>query len=176
MSLRDATGPQHEAVDGVYSGFDLSDPAGYGRFLRAQSACVTGVEAALAERAQALLGDWAARARGHLLAADLADLGLTSAPPEPAPVFADEAAVLGGVYVLEGSRFGGAMLSRQLFAGAPARFLGRGVEPNSWRSFIAVLDRHLSGEAAMASAIAAARSVFASFERAGRQELELRTC
>jgi heme oxygenase len=170
--LREATRPQHDIVDDVYSGFDLSDPHAYGRFLRAQSASISAIEAALAAPAQALLGDWPARARAHLLVADLADLGLAPAAPVQAPDFADNAAVLGAVYVLEGSRFGGAVLARRLAPGAPARFLTEGGEPNSWRSFIASLDQHLSSEEALETAVEAARAVFQCFETTGRQQLE----
>ncbi|MDG2523264.1 biliverdin-producing heme oxygenase [Caulobacter segnis] len=170
--LRDATRPQHDVVDEVYSRFDLSDADDYGRFLTAQSACFTAVETALADRAQALLGDWTARTRAHLLAADLAALGLTPPAPIPAPAFADDAAVLGAVYVLEGSRFGGGVLAKRLPPGAPSNFLKAGGEPNAWRSFITSLDLHLAEDAALTSAISAAKAVFQCFETTGRHELE----
>ena len=173
MSLREATRAEHAAVDAVYSAFDLSTLSGYGRFLRAQSSCVASLEAALAEPAQALLGDWPARIRAPLLAADLADMGLAVAPPITAPDLPDDAAVLGAVYVLEGSRFGGAVLARRLAPDAPARFLMAPTEPNSWRSFMSSLDRHLVRSPDFASAIGASRAVFHSFEAAGREELGL---
>lgn len=172
--LRDATRPQHDVVDEVFSRFDLSDASGYGRFLCAQSACFTAVEAAVADRAQALLGDWPSRARAHLLTADLAELGLTPPAPAEAPAFADDAAILGAVYVLEGSRFGGGVLAKRLPPSAPSNFLRAGGEPNAWRSFIASLDLHLAEDAALTSAISAAQAVFQCFETTGRHELERR--
>lgn len=170
--LRDATRPQHDAVDRIYSGFDLSSASGYGQFLRAHSSCLSAIELALGERAQALLADWPMRSRRDLLAADLAAMGVEPGATMASPSFPDAAAVLGGLYVLEGSRLGAAVLIRRLAPGAPSQFLSDRGEPNAWRSFMATLDQYLIGEESLASAITAAQAVFRSFEIAGRHELE----
>jgi heme oxygenase len=171
--LRDATAPDHAAVDRVYAGFDLSSPQDYRAFLEAQHSCLAPLEEGLtASDVGTLLPDWPARRRTALLVEDLDALGaphvrpmtLTLALPGPA-------AILGAVYVLEGSRFGGAVLARRLPFGTPARFLGAPAEPRSWRTLVEMLDRHLDGEARMDAAIAAARAVFDAFTAAGRQRL-----
>jgi heme oxygenase len=175
MRLREATASDHAAVDDVYSGFDLSSLAGYAAFLQAQHACLAPLEGRItATGVTDLLPDWPDRQRAALLADDLADLGRPSAPPLTVTLdLPSPAAVLGAVYVLEGSRFGGMLLARQLPPGAPARFLGAAAQPQLWRGLVAALDRHLDGEAALAAATAAARSVFDAFAAAGRDRLDV---
>lgn len=170
--LRRETRADHEAVDAVYSRFDLGAETGYRRFLRAQAACVGPVETALEGRGSRLVEDWPARRRAALLLADLRDLGDDARPHPVLPAFDSDAAALGGLYVLEGSRLGGAVLARQVYAGAPRRFLSPAAAPGSWRTFVDLLDRNLHGEAEGEAAVHAARSVFRCFEAAGRRELE----
>ena len=55
----------------------------------------------------------------------------------PAPNFSGLPALLGGLYVIEGSRLGGALLKRGLPAGTSARFLNAPAEPGAWRRLIA---------------------------------------
>ena len=174
LRLREETAADHAAVDAIYSRFDLGDPRGYRAFLEAQYACFAPIEQALAVAgAGDLLADWPARRRARLLAADLADLGAGSLVPGPSSArLAGPAAALGAIYVLEGSRFGGALLARRLWTGAPARFLGGGTDPTAWRALLAVMDRHLSSDAALAAAVDAARAVFAAFAAAGQLRLE----
>jgi heme oxygenase len=176
LKLRAATAPDHAAVDDAYSAFDLSRPADYRAFLEAQSACLEPLEDALtAAGAERLLADWRGRRRAPLLAADLAELGgARDAAARPAFTIAlhEPAALLGALYVLEGSRFGGAVLARRLPAAAPARFLGAPSEPHAWRALVSAMDRHLGSEPALAAAVAAARAVFAAFEATARLRLE----
>ena len=171
--LRTATRGEHEAVDALFSRFDLSDLGRYAHFLRHQAAAHLPVEAAL-ERggAATLLDDWPARRRGHLLRTDLADLGAEPGPPAAAPAFGSVAAVLGGLYVLEGSRLGGAVLRGRLPAGAPARFLAAPAPPGAWSRLLALLEDELGREADLAAAVAAAKAVFGVFEQVGRRDVE----
>ena len=171
-SLRAETRLDHDAVDTVFSRFDLTSPAGYRQFLRAQGRCVGAVEQALEARTSHLVRDWSQRRRAGLLAADLRDMDDAVSDEVVAPDFDSDAAALGGVYVLEGSRLGGALLARRLYEGAPRRFLGTSQGNASWRSFVDLLERNLHREAERAAAIRAARSVFKCFEAAGRKELE----
>lgn len=176
LELRAATAAAHAAVDRAYSGFDLSRPAGYRAFLDAQNACLAPLEDALTSAgAQRLLPDWRHRRRAALLAADLADLG-AAARARPHPLLdlelGEPAAVLGALYVLEGSRFGSAVLARRLPPAAPARFLGAAAEPDRWRVLVAAMDRHLGSEPALAAAVACARAVFAAFAAAARVRSE----
>lgn len=175
LRLRDATAADHAAVDAAYSRFDLTARAGYRAFLQAQYACVHPLEQALTQADAAMvLPDWSSRRRAALLLADLTELG---AEPQGAvsralPPLRNRAAVLGAAYVLEGSRFGGAMIARDLPAGSPARFLKAPAEPASWRALVAVLDRDLNTEPDMAAATDASRAVFAAFESAARSQTE----
>lgn len=174
--LREATAQDHAAVDKAYSAFDLSEPGSYRDFLHAQRACIARLEDALtAAGAERLLPDWPSRRRTQLLAADLSELGPVEDPdpfPHALPDLRDPAAVMGAIYVLEGSRFGGAVLARRIEAGMPARFLGARAEPRAWRVLMSALDRHLSSERALAVAVSSARTVFGAFAAAARLRLE----
>ncbi len=176
LELRDATAEDHATVDEAYSRFDLSELAGYRTFLRAQHACLEPLEAALtAAGAERLLPAWPSRRRTGLLKQDLKDLGVRiEAEPTLAvlPDLSEPAGVLGAIYVLEGSRFGGSVLARRVRPGAPSRFLGAGTEPQAWRTLVAALDHHLGDEPALATAAACASAVFAAFASAARRQLE----
>lgn len=161
-------------MDEIYSRFDLGQPRAYRAFLEAQHACVAPLEDALgAAGAGELLADWPQRRRAPLLSADLADLGAASPAAAASPVaLGSPAAMLGAIYVLEGSRFGGAVLARRLPPEAPARFLGGEADPAVWRALVAALDRHLHDPAALDAAVVAARAVFAAFAASGQLRLE----
>lgn len=166
--LRQATAADHDAVDRLFGGYDLSDRADYADFLIAQATAFLPVEDAI-DRSDPDLAvpDWAARRRSALLQADLATLDRDLPDIAPLPAFATPAATLGAIYVLEGSRLGGQMLVRGVYPGAPTAFLSAG---NSllWRSLLAVLERALPTDEQRADAIAAARAVFALFEKGAR--------
>jgi heme oxygenase len=171
-ALRAATAVHHDRVDAVFSRADLTDRTGYGRFLQAQAGAYLPVEAAL-ERAGAanLVPDWSARRRAALLTADLTALGL-SAPEEPIDIaFDDPAAVLGGIYVLEGSRLGGALLGRDVPADFPRAFLAPG-DSAGWRRLLGILEHTLRSAGDIASAVSSASRVFLLFESSGRRYLE----
>lgn len=174
LHLRDATSADHAAVDAIYSRFDLRRRRAYRAFLAAQCAALAPIEEALAAAGiGALLPDWPSRRRAPLLIADLADLGAAPPPAGAAPVsLPSAAAMLGAVYVLEGSRFGGALLARRLAPEAPARFLGAGADPAAWRALAALMDRRLDDEDALAEAVGAARAVFTAFAVSGQLRLE----
>ena len=170
-ALRAATSEHHERVDRVFSGAALGVRDSYARFLRAQAAALLPVEAALdRDGVAAVVPDWPARQRSDLLRWDLSDLGAD--PPEPAGdiSFDGEAALLGGLYVLEGSRLGGTLLKRAVPPHLPARFLG-GVDSGAWRRLLGLLDDRLDDEPARVAAIAAAGDVFRLFEVSGRRYL-----
>lgn len=168
-ALRAATAPFHDRVDAVFSKADLKTRAGYARFLAAQAAAHIPVEDAL-DRAGAarLIPDWTARRRADLLRADLAELGLATPVPAGDIAFADDAAVLGGAYVLEGSRLGGTLLHRSVGPDLPTRFLGGG-DSAAWRALLTVLDSRLSTPKIVAVATGAACDVFLLFEASGQR-------
>lgn len=140
--LRSVTGPSHDIVDSAFSGYDLAVPRDYGRFLLAHAEATAAVEGVLSQ--DAALPRW--RPRLTLLLSDLAALGLSPRPPlrfdpDPRP-----AARLGALYVLEGSRLGGALLEKRVFAGAPRAFLSAWHEPGEWRSFLLTLEDRALGQ------------------------------
>jgi heme oxygenase len=167
-ALRTATSADHDRIDSIYTRFDLSNPSQYRDFLRAQASAHIPVEHALDTAGAALvLADWHARKRASLLRDDLAETGAKDFVPLPAPRFTSVPAVLGAVYVVEGSRLGGAVLKRSLPRGAPARFLGAAPSPGSWRKLLAILEESVCEPEHVSNAIASARSVFRLFELAG---------
>ena len=139
----------------------------------AQASAHLGVESALDEAgAAAVLPDWPERRRADLVRADLAELGAELPRPAAAPEFRNEAQLLGGIYVLEGSRLGGSVLSSRIAAGAPARFLRADAKPGAWRNLLILLADRLKGDPDLEMAAAAARACFACFEQAALLELE----
>ena len=172
LRLREATAPDHERVDAAFSRFDLGTRAGYIKFLQAKAAAFLPVEQAIEDSdVAAILPDWPARRRSHLLTADLAALGAqadgcVAAPPLPTP-----SAVLGAVYVLEGSRLGGRLLARSVPADLPRGFIDSG-DPALWRRLIDALDKALATEEHMDAATAAARAVFACFSQGARHHMK----
>ena len=170
--LRSGTAENHERVDALFGRFDLGNVGGYGRFLSAQAEAFLPVEAAIDTHGMDMLADWPSRRRGALLRQDLAELGIAVPVTAGAPRLDDDAAALGALYVLEGSRLGGTMLSRSLAPGMPQSFLGRKGAPGSWPKLLELLDEFLYGSVRIGLALDAARAVFELFEAAGRRQLE----
>jgi heme oxygenase len=172
-ALRAATAPSHERVDALFGKLRLDQPGPYGQFLAAQAAAYIPVEEALTQAGAAeIVPDWIQRQRAALLRADLTDLGIAPPAPVAVPIFASPSAILGGVYVLEGSRLGGAMLKKAVPPDLPTRFMGGGSSA-AWRDLLAILDERLTNEAERLISIKAAIEVFSIFERGG--ELFLKT-
>lgn len=160
-------------MDRLFSGFDLGSAKGYRLFLIAQAAAHVPVEAALETAGvEALMPDWPARRRSNLIEADLAELGFALPDPVEAPPLPDAAAMMGALYVLEGSRLGGAVLKRELPVQAPMRFLAAEQAPGAWRKLLAKLDESLYQPGLVEAASQTARLVFRRFEIAGCRYLE----
>ncbi len=173
FALKAATAGEHERVDRLFSRLDLAQEGDYRLFLAAQASAHLPIEAALdAACAERLVEDWPARRRSHLLLADLGDLGLKAPTLVAAPEFGSDPAILGAIYVLEGSRLGGAMLKRSLPDIAPKRFLTAQQPPGSWRKLLETLDHFLYETSAIESACETARQVFQRFEAGGQRLLE----
>ena len=170
-ALRAATRPEHEAVDALFGRFDLSDSQGYRAFLAATRAAFAPVEQAIDQAGgEKALEDWPGRRRAALLAADCLDMGADDLPAVDAPVLNGPAETLGAIYVLEGSRLGGALLRRGVPASWPTRFLNASMEPGSWPKLIATLDTALTRPEDLRAAIAAAQAVFRCFETAATDQ------
>ena len=173
--LREATAADHARVDALFGAYDLGDEQGYRRFLMAQAAAFLPVEAALdAADAERFIPDWPRRRRSELLKADLTELAADEPAPEITSPLRSPADILGAVYVLEGSRLGGALLKRALPQGAPRRFLEAPQSPGAWRKLLETLDEFLYEAATLDAAAASARGVFQIFEAGGLRYLESR--
>lgn len=168
FALRDGTRSAHERLDAMAAGFDLSLESDYGAFLSWHARLVPELENRLTANGVArLFPDWTERRRADRLTADLGHLGLE---PPPAYVVAPgerDAHLVGAAYVLEGSRLGGAVLSKTVapaLRGVATGYLDHGTGLKLWPRFVDRLNRiELSGAETQA-AISAANSVFAAFE------------
>ncbi len=137
----------------------------------AQAGAFIPVEDALERDGVAVLfSDWPARRRATQLKADLQALGLECPLPAGQIRFESTQALLGGLYVLEGSRLGGAMLRRSVPGGWPASFL-QPASSASWRDFLAVLETALVRDEDIAAASQAACHVFKLFELSGQRHI-----
>ena len=114
------------------------------------------------------------RARAHLLELDLAALGaaVPTQLAEELPTLHNTAALLGSMYVLEGSRLGGQYLVRDLEASlglTPQHglsfFYGFGPETGSrWKAFCLLLEANVT-PVMLAEVLGAAQDTFAAFHR-----------
>ncbi|OYW99313.1 MAG: hypothetical protein B7Z12_18300 [Caulobacter vibrioides] len=166
-TLRAATRQDHDRVDQLGGAFDLARQDDYQAFLLAHAAVLPALELDLdAAPAQHLPPAWPQRRRSGALAADLALLGLSPPPSTITVTLEDRATRLGALYVLEGSRLGGAILRRRLLTsqpGAPDGYLAHGEGLGHWRSFVDWLDVQTVDAAETRAAIGGARQVFGAF-------------
>ncbi|KQM53171.1 hypothetical protein ASE69_05215 [Sphingomonas sp. Leaf208] len=160
--LRAATASDHDAVDAGFGRYDLTDADDYRAFLIAHAKALPAVEAWLA----AIPGLAAVRSRGAALAEDLAALGEDMPAPMTFDVPASTAAGWGAVYVVEGSRLGGIMLSRSVPEGMPSAYLGAKHLPGEWRALLAAIDNEPVDEAWVEQAIVGAKAAFDLYRRA----------
>lgn len=169
-ALRDGTRGAHDAVDSVFGAFDLSNRAAYAAFLSAHAAVLLPLEAALDMAGiGALIDDWPQRRRAPMMVADLAALSQPVADPvTDVALPARDGALLGALYVLEGSRLGGRMLARTVPAEFPRRYLDPDQATGLWSKLLVDLEILLYDDIRLTEAIDSARSVFASFEASGK--------
>jgi len=165
-ALRTRTAPHHRATETAYSGYDLTEPRSYALFLSAHARAITAAERALA--ASPGLPPW--RARTPFLHDDLGALNVPVPSPLPFSVVLDTGRAWGVLYVLEGSRIGSAMLSRQVPQGRPRSYLAASHDPGEWREFRARLDVGLATgeEPLLDRAVGGAIACFALFAAAAR--------
>lgn len=165
VALRAATAAQHEGVDALFSRFDLSDPRSYGAFLTAHARALPAVEQALAA-----IPDLPAFApRPPALEHDLTALGLSVPRPLPFTAPNSRAQAIGMLYVIEGSRLGGAMLARRVPDGLPHAYLSATHAPGAWRAFGEMLDRENEGSDWLDEAVAGAVATFDLYARAAAE-------
>jgi heme oxygenase (biliverdin-IX-beta and delta-forming) len=80
-----------------------------------------------------------------------------------------EAARWGALYVLEGSRLGGAYLEKRVAPGLPRTYLGARHEQGAWRRILGSLDHADTGPAWREQALAGARATFGAFIEAAQE-------
>jgi heme oxygenase len=154
-------------VDARFSALNLRDEKDYRRFLMLHAIAFLPIEKAITDAGAArLIDDWEAMRRSPELIADLEALGLAAPSDNGGPSFADDAAMLGAIYVLEGSRLGGAALRKSIDPAFPHRFLAHPQPKGRWRGLVALLERNLGESVRVNSAAKAALGAFAIFERA----------
>ncbi len=129
-------------MDAAFGRFALDDADGYRAFLIAHARALPAAEARMA----ALPFAATLTPRVPLLAGDLAVLGSAMPMPlvYPRPAASNEqedrAAAWGTLYVVEGSRLGGAMLARGVPTGWPTAYLGAVHPAGGWRAIRAAVD------------------------------------
>lgn len=169
--LRDSTAADHARLDATLGALDLCTAPGYRRFLEINAAALLPLERSL-ERAgaRAVLPDWDDRARTAAILTDLVRLGGRPSPLD-APELTGRSAMLGTLYVLEGSRLGAAYLLRTvkacndpLISGTTA-FLGHGAGRPFWPQYLAALESH-ADELAEDDLVRSARAAFDLFAHA----------
>ena len=134
-SLKARTGHAHDAVDSLFSRFDLGERESYVSFLLAHARVLPGIEAALRHDC---LPPWQPRT-GHL-AHDLGAFGCGLPVPMEVRAGPGLARQTGLLYVIEGSRLGGRLLLGRVRPGFSAEFLTAVHEPGAWRAFTRALD------------------------------------
>ena len=170
--LRGATAEAHARLDSRFNAVDLASLSGYRQFLEANAAALLPLESALIDSGVSrIFNDWPARSRRHAILDDLADVD-GEALPLLVPELLDFGAVLGTMYVLEGSRFGAKFLLKTV-AGSPdpqvagaTAYLRHGEGQRLWPSFLAALETHAAALDSDESAIRGARQAFELFDRA----------
>lgn len=180
LHLREATREAHAAAEASPLMRRLLanelDEAGYRRLLEAQLALFRAWED---ERGAWLDGiattpGWRYVSRAAALESDLAAMASpgANAPPDRAKRrlqgISQPSAAWGELYVIEGSALGGRVIVaglRTLFPHLPHHFYGLGEDTPPWRRLQGLLDRVLNDGAAQDAATAAARAMFARFQR-----------
>jgi heme oxygenase len=177
--LRERTSHAHAAVDHLIGPFRSA--ADYERYVLGLYAFRIPLETKLAATAwPELFGHWRPQPIGQALRADMDDLRLTprivaESPDRPGGI----EDLLGLLYVLEGSALGAQILYRRaqdlgFTSTCGARHLALQSGVDSWREFIAILERHepLEFESVVAASIAnfcAAEQAFTGLDNVTRQ-------
>lgn len=164
--LRKRTGSLHAHVDFRAAGMRLETASGYARFLTSQASVILPLEDALESAGvMRLLADWGDRCRSEALKADLLEIGASCFPVSP-PVFKSDAALLGALYVLEGSRLGARVILSRIGFCSATRYLRHGEGLRLWPSFLEILESDEGVRQHPDAAEDAARLVFEMFAQA----------
>lgn len=164
--LRARTASSHEAVDAAFGIENLTSRADYLRFLQAHARALPYAECMAAAVWPTL------RRRTPLLAADLRALG----EPVNLPVETDSEAGprhWGALYVVEGSRLGGGLLSKRVGGGLPVTYLSAVHLPGEWRSIRFAIEHAAGGHDPdwLEQMVAGALDTFSLFQSAAEERL-----
>lgn len=157
--LRAQTRADHEAVDAEFSGFDLSTRDGYIHFLMAHARVLPVVEQSLSPGS--LIPQW--QGRTTALLADIRALNGVAPENVSVDLPKTEAGRWGALYVLEGSRLGGAVLAKRIPRGMPSAYLSARHPPGAWTRILQTLDGIDSGTEFRTDAVLGAKTVFRAF-------------
>ncbi|WP_215745691.1 biliverdin-producing heme oxygenase [Gluconobacter sp. P1C6_b] len=138
--LRRVSRKAHEAVDEAFSRFDLADPQSYGAFLTAHARVLVGAEVYLSRHASSV-PVW--RPRAELLKDDLCQMGLAVPAVQAECLPESDGTAMGVLYVLEGSRLGGRVLSGRVGEGLPRAYLSAFHQKGEWPAFLEQLGQYL---------------------------------
>jgi heme oxygenase len=170
--LKQATAEVHRDLDGRLGSLDLSSLGGYRRFLEANAAALLPLEDALESADVAtMFADWPQRSRRAAIAADLAKVRGIARPTAVPPILNGNA-VLGTMYVLEGSRLGAKYLIRTVANSAnpviadATAYLGHGAGQPLWPRFLVALEQESVTPDDEAEIVEAATAAFATFAQA----------
>lgn len=181
--LREETREEHErterAVERRFFGSGEGGRARYVRLLAAFLGLYRPLEGRLGPAVGRHLPSFPFRRRTERLERDLQALGLSDREVEAVPTLGEDhlpvlrtrPAVLGSLYVVEGSQLGHRVLWKQLrpTLDAPATdadaFFGVSAEQTRtrWEQFQEMLNRHVSTDGAVSSAVTTARATFRAY-------------
>jgi heme oxygenase len=173
--LRAATADLHDQVDASFQALDLRQLVGYRLFLQASAEALVSLESGLENANVArYFPNWEFLRRSDAISTDLSSLGGKYAQL-PAMVIRDLGAVLGAMYVLEGSRLGARTLL-PIVLGSPdprvrqaTSYLSHGEREPLWQNFLKELQRLSGNLTDTDSAIASAQSAFRLFGLAAKR-------
>jgi heme oxygenase (biliverdin-IX-beta and delta-forming) len=170
--LKDGTAAAHARLDGAIAAIDLRTQLQYCRFLEAQAQALLPLEATLADSGvRRLFPDWEQRFRSRVLVEDITLLGGDVQPFSTLDRLDDDA-IVGTMYVLEGSRLGAAYLLKAVQESPdPAvrettAYLSHGAGTRLWPNFLKTLESYAAKLPDPAAMLDAAQKTFALFEAA----------
>lgn len=162
--LRAATRDDHSRVDDAFNHFDLGEARSYRSFLTAHARAVQPIEWALS--AARPRRNW--RSRVPLLEDDLRKLGERLPAANELYDLNGSGELSGMLYVLEGSRLGGGVLSARVGTGLPVSYLSAVHQKGEWRGMLLAFDARAAAEPPewLVEALEGARRAFALFVKA----------
>ncbi|MFT9063124.1 MAG: biliverdin-producing heme oxygenase [Acetobacter persici] len=143
--LRDRTHSDHTELDQLIG--PLTSETAYRRYLKSLAGFRAGAEQAVSKALwpESLTG-WSPVSLGRMMQADLHDLEESTTPLPPFPTPVSVPALLGALYVLEGSSLGARFLAKQVATLGYSQDFGarhlavQTASPDNWQHFLHRLD------------------------------------